>query len=128
MGLGLIATIAERGLLYWLAALAVLILYRCLRGGISLSGMLAHDVQRSEEGFPAPERVQLLVMFLIALAAYARQALVVTQAPGAAPSMQLPEVPSELLALFAASNAIYLSGKLGRTIFNGRSSKRGNDP
>lgn len=111
--------IAERGLLYWLAAMAFLVIYRCLSGGISLSGMLAHDIGQSEGGFPAPERVQLLVMFLIALAAYARHALAVTQAPGAPPPAQLPDVPNEMLALFAASNAIYLSGKLGRTIWKG---------
>ena len=99
--------------------MAFLVIYRCLSGGISLSGMLAHDIGQSEGGFPAPERVQLLVMFMIALAAYARHALAVTQAPGAPPPAQLPDVPNEMLALFAASNAIYLSGKLGRTIWKG---------
>ena len=30
----------------------------------------------------------------------------------------LPEVPNELLVLFAGSNGIYLSAKLGRTILS----------
>ena len=117
MGLAAIATLTEWGLLCWLGAMALLVLYRCLNGGISLSGILAQDAEHNTQGRPSPERVQLLVMFLFALVAYARLAL--DAAHGHALN-SLPEVPGELLVLFAGSNGVYLSVKLGRIITSNR--------
>ena len=114
MGLAEIATLTERGLLCWLGAMALLVLYRCLTGGIALSGILAQSAEDNAQRRPSPERVQLLLMFLFALVAYARLALNAAQGPS------LPEVPNELLVLFAGSNGIYLSAKLGRTILSNR--------
>ena len=115
--MGHIAGVAEWGLLGWLAAIALLVGYRCLHGGIGLAGILAHDEHHHAQARPAPERVQLLLMFLFALVAYARLAL-----KAAPDSHDLPEVPSELLVLFAGSHTIYLSGKLTRAL---HSRKRG---
>ena len=83
-------------------------------GGILLSGILAQSAEDNAQRRPSPERVQLLLMFLFALVAYARLALNAAHGPS------LPEVPNELLVLFAGSNGIYLSAKLGRTILSNR--------
>ena len=115
MGLAEIATLTERGLLCWLGAMALLVLYRCLTGGILLSGILAQSAEDNAQRRPSPERVQLLLMFLFALVAYARLALNAAHGHALA---SLPEVPNELLVLFAGSNGIYLSAKLGRTILS----------
>jgi hypothetical protein len=63
--------------------------------------------------------VQLLISFFVAVAAYARIALVATHG-GTVPVTRLPEAPTELVALFAASHGIYLSGKLGGMLNLGR--------
>jgi hypothetical protein len=114
MGIGGIANILEHALLYWLVVLGILVLYRCATGGINLSGVLAQDERRSTLGAPAPERVQLIAAFFFAVIAYARLALVKTQGIHGAPATSLPEAPKELIALFVASHAIYLTGKFGR--------------
>jgi len=88
------------GLLLWLAALVVPIVYRLLNGGINVSGMLAQDVEGRDRGDAPPERVQFIVGILFA------------------PLKALPEVPQNLLLLFGGSHVIYLSGKLGRTLRN----------
>jgi len=110
-----IAALAEKGLLLWLAAMALIVGWRCLTGDINLSGVLAHDSKDLAEGRPAPERVQLLLGFAFALVAYARLALSAQDLDGTLP-VHLPEVPTELMLLFAGSHSIYLAGKLGRTI------------
>ena len=117
MGLAEISALTEWGLLCWLGAMALLVLYRCLNGGISLSGILAQDAEHNAQGRPSPERVQLLAMFLFALVAYAKLAL---EAAHGHVLTSLPDVPNELLVLFAGSNGIYLSAKLGRTILSNR--------
>ena len=111
MSLPALASLVEKALLYWLAAMAALVLWRCITGKINLSGMLTHS---DADPRPTPERVQLLVGFLFASVAYAQLALAATQAPGSPLPTQLPEVPNELLLLFAGSNSIYLAGKFGR--------------
>jgi hypothetical protein len=117
------AQFAEKGLMLWLALMALAIGWRCLSGGIGLGGILAHDACDCEEQRPAPERVQLLIAFVFALAAYARLAIQSSGAQGAAPSLSLPEAPNELVALFLGSHSVYLAGKFGRSL-----ARRGRDP
>src|SRR5262249_49176127 len=111
MSLPELAALIERALLYWLAAMAAVVAWRCAAGRINLSGMLAHS---EADPRPKPERVQLLVGFAFATLAYARFAPTATHRPHALPPPQLPEVPNELLLLFAGSHSIYLAGKFGR--------------
>lgn len=117
MGLPGIAQGVEQVLLYWLAAIAVLVLYRCLTGDVNVGGMLCHD----DNSAVAADRAQLLFVFLLTLATYARTAIASTQGIVAPLPTKLPEAPTELVALFGASHTIYLSGKLGRflTLFRG---------
>lgn len=116
MGLADLAYGVEHVLLYWLAAVAVLVLYRCLTGDVNVSGMLSHD----DDSAVAADRAQLLFVFLLTLGTYARSALA-TQGFDAPLPSKLPEAPTELVALFGASHTVYLSGKFGRflTLFRG---------
>lgn len=108
--MGMLAIATTWGLCGWFAALGIVIAFRCLSGDVGLAGILAHDAAGQAEGRPAPERVQLLVMFLFALVAYGRIAL-------SAPSGHaMPPVPPELMALLGGSHSIYLSGKLTRAL------------
>jgi hypothetical protein len=111
-----LAEIAEKGLVIWLALLAVVVGMRCMRGDINLAGLLAHDTADLGDARPAPERVQLLVAFVFALVAYARLTLHATQGADAPLPTQLPEAPTELVMLLGGSQSIYLAGKLGRSI------------
>jgi hypothetical protein len=95
----------------WLALVAFLFVYRCLNGGINTFGLLARSDAQAAEGRPSPERVQLLLAFLIAVAGYVR--IAIRAAQGATAPHALPDAPAELVALFIASHAIYLGGKLG---------------
>lgn len=104
------------GLLFWLGTLVVATVYRLLNGGINVSGLLAQDVEGRDRGDTPPERVQFIVGILFAVLAYALQVL--SQMHGTVPLKALPEVPQNLLLLFAGSHVIYLSGKLGRTLRN----------
>jgi hypothetical protein len=108
--MGMLAHWMVWGLTGWLIAIAALVGFRCLNGGMRLAGMLAQDAQGQAEGRPAPERVQLLVMFLIALIGYARVALTTPASPS------MPPVPPEILVLLGGSHGIYLSGKLTRVL------------
>ncbi|HVV65104.1 MAG TPA: hypothetical protein VHC42_06530 [Rhizomicrobium sp.] len=118
-----LAQIAEKGLMLWLALMALAIGWKCLSGGIGLGGILAHDACDCDEQRPAPERVQMLIAFVFALAAYARLAIQSSQAPGAPLAASLPEAPNELVALFLGSHSIYLAGKFGRSL-----ARRGKQP
>ena len=95
----------------WLGAMAFLVAYRCLHGGINLNGLLARSPRQATAGIASPERVQLLFAFLVAVIAYAR--LVLKAAVGGHALTALPPVPNELIALFIGSHTIYLGGKLG---------------
>jgi hypothetical protein len=116
-----LAYLAEKGFLYWLAAMALVVGWRCLDGGINLTGILAHDVKDQNDQRPAPERVQLLVSFVFALVAYARLTLAATQGHDAPLPTRLPDAPNELVLLFAGSHSIYLIGKFRRSISKGES-------
>lgn len=108
------ARLAEGALVVWLAALAVLIVWRALTGGINLLGILAHNEQHLAQGRPATERVQLILSFGAAVVIYVRAALLQTPDVHATIVTHLPCAPPQLIALFAASHGVYLSGKLGR--------------
>ena len=114
-----LAYLAEKGLLFWLAAMALVVAWRCLDGSINLAGMLAHDIRDQADQRPAPDRVQLLVSFIFAVVAYARLALATTQGSGASLPTHLPEAPNELVLLFAGSHSIYLIGKFRRSFPKG---------
>lgn len=114
-----LAYLAEKGLLYWLAAMALVVGWRCLDGSINLAGMLAHDIRDQADQRPAPDRVQLLVSFIFAVVAYARLTLAGTQGPDAPLPTHLPEAPNELVLLFAGSHSIYLIGKFRRSLSKG---------
>ncbi|HWA91909.1 MAG TPA: hypothetical protein VG889_17855 [Rhizomicrobium sp.] len=117
MSLPELASLVEKALLYWLVAMAAVVVWRCVSGRINLAGMLTHS---DADPRPTPERVQLLVGFLFATVAYAQLALAATQAPGSPTPTALPDVPNELLVLFAGSHSIYLAGKFGRMRSAGR--------
>ena len=108
--MGMLGTAMLWGLGGWFVAIAAVIAYRCLNGGIGLTGILAHDGEAQADHRPAPDRIQMLVMFIFALVAYARLALTT------AASHCMPPVPPELVALLAGSHGIYLSGKLTRAL------------
>ena len=82
----------------WLAAVVILIAYRILTGRISLQGLFTMDGDQF-----SPERLQLILVTVGLLAAYAQQAL------GAG---LMPPVSSVVIAVFAASHAVYLGGKV----------------
>jgi hypothetical protein len=82
----------------WLTAVAALILYRLLSGQIALDGLLTMDGQRF-----SPERLQLLLVTLAALAIYAEEALA---------NQKMPEVPDGLLPILVGSHVLYLGGKI----------------
>ena len=111
-----ISRILEGGLLVWVGALALVLSYRILTQRVPTRGFLNLEIQGRSTGRLAPDRVQLLAAFAVALAGYAFHALAAgpphIDAASGLPSM--PEVPQSLLVLFAGSHAIYLSGKLGR--------------
>ena len=114
MSLQGLAQTFEYGLLYWLAALAVLVIYRLLNGGINTSGLLG----QGQDGGVTPERVQMLFAFVLGVGAYAQ--LTLATLSGADPNPHFPEAPPQLVGLFAGSHSIYLSGKLGRVAGLGR--------
>jgi hypothetical protein len=91
-------------LLAWLAALALIIAYRILRGDISLQGILT-----TADGSVDPERVQTLLVSFFVLGT------LIIEAPSSASRGSLPNVPESLLVLLAGSNSLYLGGKIART-------------
>jgi hypothetical protein len=111
MSIESVVAVFKVAMLCWVGAVLALVAYRCLTGGIELHGLFEH--RDTEGGMPhfAPERVQLLAMFLFALVAYAVLGL---RALG---KSSLPDVPNELLLPLAGSHAIYLSGKARRMLF-----------
>jgi len=83
----------------WLLAVAVLVTWRLLTGQISLDGLFT-----THQGRFSPERMQLFFVTAGALVAYAAHAL---------QTRSLDGIP-DLAVLLAASNGIYLGGKMFR--------------
>lgn len=100
------------GLLAWMAALALLIAVRALRGEINVSGFLASSTDGAGTEVQ-PERVVAMVAFPLVLLMYAMSALHADMAAvGTKPAM--PDVPEYLLTLLTGGNGLYLAGKLVR--------------
>ncbi len=90
--------------------LFAMVFMRLLRGEIRTSGMLSSD----RNGAPSPERVQLLIASLFAMAAYGFDTLSQFQTVRA--EARLPEPSTWLVAALGGSNALYLVSKIGRTL------------
>ena len=103
------------GLLAWIGALVALFVQRIFSNAINVSGFLVSSSAEVRSSQPQIERMQMLGIFLFSLAAYAIKALTAQFEDG---PPALPDVPNSLLVLFGASQAIYLSGKVGRGIFS----------
>jgi len=109
-----LAQVFEYGLLYWLTAMAAIVVYRLFNGRINMGGLLG----QGPEGGVTAERVQMLFAFIIGVGGYVQ--LTLATLGGADPSPHFPEAPRELVGLFAGSHAVYLTGKLGRVAGFGR--------
>lgn len=86
----------------WVSAFALLVAFRVLTGKIRLTGLFTVDGKRF-----SPERLQLFLVFVGALAVYASEAL--HKGTISPPSDQL-------LVFLGGSNAVYLSGKIARSL------------
>jgi hypothetical protein len=82
----------------WFAAFGLIVGFGLLTGGIRLAGVLTVD----GETF-SPSRLQLLAVSVSGLAAYATACL---------SAQEMVPVPGDLIALFAASHAVYLGPKV----------------
>jgi hypothetical protein len=82
----------------WLAAVVALIAYRILTGQISLQGLFTMDGDRF-----SPERLQLALVTFGLLGIFVGEAF---------STWKMPAVPSELIALLAGSQVLYLGGKI----------------
>ena len=100
-----LAAIASGGIAAYFALLTALISYRLLAGQIRTRGVL-----QGPDGRLSALRVQSLVFTAVALA------LFLAGLPAARESAQplLPELSSEVVWLFAASQGLYLAGKAVR--------------
>ena len=105
---GLIANWFATGLLFWFAALALLITIRALRGDIGVTGLLRHG--KGDSGV-APERVVAMVAFPVIIVSYAITAL---HTDVSVPQPTLPDVSEKLVNLLIGSNGLYLAGKIAR--------------
>lgn len=100
-------------------SLFAIVFMRLTSGVIRTTGLLSAEGQAA----PSPERAQLLVGSLFAMAAYGFQTVgefqgvVRAQASGGVPTMPEPSV--WLVAALAGNNALYLVGKVTR-LFTGR--------
>ncbi len=91
------------GLQIWLALMVATVVVKMLQGDIALTETMAHEHQ----GGYAPERAQLFLASIAAVAYYAFQgfSLLGTGATS------LPDVDDTVVTLLAGSNGIYLFGK-----------------
>src|SRR3712207_4678490 len=104
-----LAALLEFGLVALLAALAALMGYRLLSRPAMLRQLLSPDRAAEGGGGTPADRVQLLVVFALAVGGYVLQA--VRLASSGEPLTSLPEAPDSLLVAFAGSQAVYLGGK-----------------
>lgn len=99
---------AENGLILWLGALMVMVLWRLLIGADSLSGLLETVQGRGQE----VERTQSLAVMVAVIGYYVVAAGKLIAGDG--PLDRMPELPEELLTLIGSSQAIFLAGKTAR--------------
>ena len=107
----MIGSIVATAIVAWLAAAAAIVGFKLLTGGIETHGLLGEN---GGDG-PTPERVQMLIASLIGVGGYGLMVLR-ANAAAAEPLTILPDVPTSLIVVFGGSQAIYLAGKLNRTI------------
>ena len=100
-----LAFIASGGIAAYFALLTLLLVYRLLTGQIPVRGVLI-----GPEGRVSAFRVQSLLFTAVALGVFLSRLPVALGASRAA----LPELPVELVWLFAASQLVYLAGKAAR--------------
>ncbi len=111
-----IAKLFAAALLIWLIVLFVVIAYRMLSGSVNTAGLFRTRGGPGEgagAGAVEADRLQLFIAFLLALAFYAKEVIAQAQTGMAT---GLPEAPEELIAILTGSNALYLSGKIGRFV------------
>lgn len=99
----------EIALRAWLGVTGAVVLWKILIVDGQLNGLLTTVAGRAAE----PERAQLLVVALGGLATYLTACVQAVAHPETAHA--LPNPPSELIAVLAASQAIYMGGKIART-------------
>ena len=100
-------TVIRTAGLAWLVALAILVAIGLLRRTINSSGLLSERLGAAK-GKLSPTRIQLLLVTLVVAAVYLGRVV-------SASGRTLPAISSGWLALFGASNAIYLAVKAVRT-------------
>ena len=94
----------------WVAALATLVAFRVLTGGIRVTGLLSDARQRV-----SPERFQMLAATLAVGVLYATTTLRAGAFPETPPGMPVLDSASTLLvAAIGGSQGLYLLGKLLR--------------
>ncbi|WP_193181184.1 hypothetical protein [Nisaea sediminum] len=97
------------GVLVWLLAMMGVVALGMLGGRIRTAGILT---DRLDGGGRAVNlhRVQMLLVFIFVLAAYAKT--VAEAMGGAVPLTQMPDPPVALTELLLASQGVYLGGKV----------------
>lgn len=98
--------------MFFLFALAAMVLIRLLTGEINTTGLLYGSDNRGNQSF-SPGRVQLLVLTIAAAGQY------LTQVLSNIGSDTLPPVNNELVAVLIGSNAAYLTGKFYNIFLRG---------
>ena|ERR1700722_1990716 len=91
-------------MILWFAGLSALLGYRLLTREISVTGLLTVDGQ-----IFSPSRLQLLLVTVSGLAAYATSSL---------SAGTLAPIPNSLVAVFAASHAGYIGAKVHSVFFS----------
>jgi len=109
MSLSQVAATTQFGLGLWLLALAVLVVWRMLTDGRMMQGLLSTRV--GVAGFE-PDRLQLVVAYLIGVGGFLLDCAAALRSPDLEAVM--PDVSENLLTLLAASQAVYLGGKIAR--------------
>ena len=101
-----VAHFAQLSLEAWLLALAVIVAWRLLVEGQLFNGLLG---TRPGDGIE-PDRLQLLLATGGGVIAYVMAGAQAIQQG----TTKMPDAPTELISILAASQAIYLGGKIGR--------------
>jgi hypothetical protein len=101
-----VALLLRLGLVAWLGALVLIVVFRLMTGGIVLDGLLSHD-PTGQQGFA--ERLTLLLATL-GYALYYTSTALGTPLDAAEPA--LPDVPEGVLTVLLGVNGLYLTGKI----------------
>jgi hypothetical protein len=109
----LAADILSAGLRTWMLALAAVIAFRLLTGQINNHGLF-RSTNRACGGGLDPERLQAGVAIPIVLGAYVLEVLQTGAVTTESGQRALPDVPEALLVVLAATNSLYLAGKITR--------------